>query len=246
MRPRRTTERSLIVAGANPVLELLRSEIAVERLLVGDGPRRVEILGASRRRGVPHVEADRAALDRLAGRPGHQGAVAVIAPFRYYAVEDVGTADARCVLVLDGIQDPRNLGAILRTARAAGVAGVVIPQDRSVGVTSVVVGASAGTVFGLRIARVPNLVRAMNDLKELGFWLAGLLPTAEQSLFELDSPGRIGLVVGGEAEGLRALVRRTCDLEVRIPMTPGVESLNVAVATGIALFELCRKNGQRG
>lgn len=244
MRSGRTTDRELVVSGANPVLELLRSGMPVERVLVGAGPRRREILAESGRRGMTPVEVDRHELDRLAGRPGHQGAVAVAPPYAYRVLDELGTPGGSSALVLDGIQDPRNLGAILRTARAAGVAGVVLPQDRSVGVTSVVVAASAGTLFGLRIARVPNLVRAMKDLKAFGFWLIGLLPGASRSVFELDPPGRLALVVGGEGEGLRALVRRSCDLEVSIPMAPGVESLNVSVATGVALFELDRRTRQ--
>src|SRR5262245_13048141 len=138
MRHRRTTEPALVVTGANPVLELLRSGAPVERLVIGPGPRRADLVSESRRRGVAHVEGDRATLDRLAGRGGHQGTVAYAPPFRYRALEDVDAAGARCILVLDGIQDPRNLGAILRTARAAGVSGVVLPQDRSCGITSVV------------------------------------------------------------------------------------------------------------
>jgi len=244
MRQHRTTEPALVVTGANPVLELLRSGAPVERLVIGPGPRRAELVSESRRRGVAHVEGDRATLDRLAGRGGHQGTVAYAPPFRYRALEDVDVAGARCILVLDGIQDPRNLGAILRTARAAGVGGVVLPQDRSCGITSVVVGASAGTLFGLRIARVPNLVQAMKRLKAKGFWLTGLVPAATRSLFELVDLDRVALVVGGEGDGLRPLVRRTCDFEVRIPMATGVESLNVSVAAGVALFELCRKTGQ--
>jgi 23S rRNA (guanosine2251-2'-O)-methyltransferase len=244
MRQRRTTEPALVVTGANPVLELLRSGAPVERVVIGPGPRRTELMSETRRRGVPCVEGDRATLDRLAGRAGHQGTVAYAPPFRYRALEDIDAASVRCILVLDGIQDPRNLGAILRTARAAGVGGVVLPQDRSCGITSVVVGASAGTLFGLRIARVPNLVQAMKRLKAVGFWLTGLVPAATRSLFELTELDRIALVVGGEGDGLRALVRRTCDFEVRIPMAAGVESLNVSVAAGVALFELCRKAGQ--
>jgi 23S rRNA (guanosine2251-2'-O)-methyltransferase len=241
MRPERTTERPLVVVGANPVLELLRSGVAVVRLVVGPGPRQAEILAAARRCGAALEEADPRTLDRLAGRPGHQGAVALAPPFRYHGLDEVAASGDRPVLVLDGVQDPRNLGAILRTARAAGVGGVVLPQDRSAGITSVVVVASAGTLFGLRIARVPNLVRAMKQLKDLGFWLVGLLPTASRSLFDTEPPGRVALVVGGEGTGLRTLVRRTCDLEVSIPMAPGVESLNVSVATGVALFELRRQ-----
>jgi 23S rRNA (guanosine2251-2'-O)-methyltransferase len=233
-----------MVTGVNPVLELLRSGTPVERILVGPGPRRGEILAECRRQGVTPVQADRQALDRLAARPAHQGTVAVVPGFRYADLDRVGQAGERLALVLDGIQDPRNLGAILRTARAAGVGGVVLPQDRSVGITSVVVGASAGALFGLRIVRVPNLARAMEALKASGFWLVGLAPQASASVFELNIPGRVALVVGGEGGGIRPLVRRTCDLLAGIPMAPGVESLNVSVATGVALFELRRRARQ--
>ncbi len=241
MRPGRTTEDQLVVAGVNPVLELLRSESPVDRVLVGPGPRRDELLAECRRRHLSPLHADRHTLDQAAGRPAHQGAVAIAPGFRYADLEDLSGSSARLALVLDGVQDPRNLGAILRSARAAGVGGVILPQDRCVGVTSVVVGASAGTLFGLRIVRVPNLVRAMQRLKDAGFWLVGLVPGAAGSLFELDLADRVALVVGGEGGGLRPLVRRTCDLEASIPMAPGVESLNVSVAAGVALFELRRR-----
>jgi len=241
MRTGRTTDGRLVVSGANGVLELLRSGVTVERLLLGDGPRRGELLAEGRKRGLVAVDADRATLDRIAGRPGHQGAVAVAAPFRYASLESIAESRSPLVLVLDNVQDPRNLGALLRTARASGVGAVVLPRDRSVGVTSVVAVASAGTLFGLPIVRVPNLVRAMNSLKAFGFWLVGLVPSSPQSLFELDVPDRVALVLGSEGSGLRQLVQRTCDLEVAIPMASGVESLNVSVAAGVALFELRRR-----
>ncbi len=230
-----------MVAGINPVLELLRSRSPVDRVLLGPGPRRAEVVAACAQRGIPAEEVDRVTLDRTAGRPGHQGAVALAPAFRYHDLERLGEGGEGLALILDGIQDPRNLGAILRTARAAGVGGVVLPQDRSAGITSVVVGASAGALFGLRIVRVPNLVRAMRTLKGLGFWMVGLIPSASPDLFDLDVPDRVALVVGGEGGGLRPLVRRTCDLEARIPMASGVESLNVSVAAGVALFELRRR-----
>jgi 23S rRNA (guanosine2251-2'-O)-methyltransferase len=244
MRSGRTTEPTLVVAGVNPVLELLRSDAPVDRVLLGPGPRRGEVVAACGRRGVKAQDADRQTLDRTAGRAVHQGAVALTPAFRYRDLDHLAGGEVRHALVLDGIQDPRNLGAILRTARAAGVGGVVLPQDRSAGITSVVVSASAGTLFGLPIIRVTNLVRAMNTLKDFGFWLLGLAPGASSSLFELDLPERVALVVGGEGGGLRSLVRRTCDLEARVPMAAGVESLNVSVATGVALFELRRRARQ--
>ena len=237
----RTTEEPLIVYGANPVLELLRSGAPVERLVLGPGPRQAELRAAARTRRVTVVDGDRSMLDRLATGAHHQGAVAISGPFAYAGLERLLDPSCPTALVLDGVQDPRNLGAILRTARAAGVGGVVLPRDRCVGVTPVVAAASAGLLFGLPIARVSNLVRAMEDLKQGGYWLVGLTPAAPQSLYALDLPTRPALVVGGEGEGLRTLVRQRCDFLASLPMAAGVESLNVAVATGIALYEVRRR-----
>ncbi len=220
------------------MLGLLRSAAPVTHLYVGGGARAAEVIAAARSRGIAVETADRERLAQLAGSSHHQGVVAVAPPFRYVGFDTLLRPECRSVLVLDGVQDPRNLGAILRTARAAGVGGVVLPSDRCVGVTAVVAGTAAGLLFGLPIARVPNLVRAMGQLKEAGFWLVGLVPQGGQALFGFDPPARLGLVVGGEGEGLRELVQRTCDFSVSIPMTSDVESLNAAVATGVALYDL--------
>src|SRR5947207_1168099 len=159
----RTTARArdagpLVVYGANPVLELLRIGEPVTRLVLGRGPREAEVAAVARARNLPCEEADRATLERLAGSPHHQGVVAVTGPFRYAPLERVVAEGSNSALVLDGVQDPRNLGAVLRTARAFGVGGVLLPRDRSAGVTPAVVAASAGLLFGLAIAQVPNLV----------------------------------------------------------------------------------------
>jgi 23S rRNA (guanosine2251-2'-O)-methyltransferase len=236
----RTTDAPLVVYGANVVRELLAGDAPVERVVVGAAAAATaELEAAARRRGLRCEVVDRHALDRLAGTAAHQGAVAVVPPFGWTPLEAL--VEAPGLLVLDGVQDPRNLGAIVRTARAAGIAGIVVPQDRSVGITAVVVAASAGTVFGIRVARVPNLVRAIEGIKDAGGWTVGLVPQGGTSLYELDLAPRTALVVGGEGEGLRRLVRRSCDYSATIPMAPGVESLNVSVATGIALFELRRR-----
>jgi len=231
-------EAPLVVYGANAVLELLRSGGPVDRLCLGRGPREAEVSAAARARGVRVETAERGALDRLAGSPHHQGAVAVTSPFAYAPFDRLLAPSCPSALVLDGIQDPRNLGAILRTARALGVGGVVLPRDRSAGITSVVAAASAGLLFGLAVVQVPNLVRAMAALKAAGFWLVGLSPGGGTPLPTLEPPTRPALVAGGEGEGLRPLVRRTCDFMASIPMAPGVESLNVGVAVAIALYEL--------
>ena len=228
----------LVVYGANPVLELLRSGDPIERLCLGRGPREAELTAAARARDVRVEGADRATLDRLAATPHHQGAVAITPPFAYAALERLLATDCASALVLDGVQDPRNLGAILRSARALGVRGVVLPRDRSAAVTPVVVAAASGLLFGLPIARVPNLVRAMEALKAAGFWLVGLSPRGGMPLDRFEAPSRPALIAGGEGEGLRPLVQRGCDFTVSIPMTPGVESLNVGVAVAIALYAL--------
>src|SRR5262245_24185756 len=234
----RTTDGPLTIFGANPVLELLRSNGPVTRVYVAQGSRGAEIESVARQRGVPVEGATREALDRRAGSPHHQGAVAITPPFRYADLGRVLEPACPSALVLDGVQDPRNLGAILRTARAAGTGAVVLPRDRCVGVTPVVVAASAGLVFGLPVVKVPNLVRAMGELKGAGYWLFGLVPREGDAIHEREAVGRPALVAGGEGEGMRSLVRRTCDFAVSIPMAPGVESLNVSVAVGIALYEL--------
>lgn len=245
MSRQRTTDPRLVVFGVNAVEGALRADAPVERVVVAAGRATEAVASLARSRGVRCEVGDRATLDRLAQNPHHQGAVAFTAPYRYAELDDVARS-RRGVLLLDSVQDPRNLGAILRTARAAGVGGVVLPQDRSVGVTPVVVSASAGCLFGLRIARVPNLVRAMEALKTAGYWLVGLVPGAERPVFDLPDVDPPALVVGGEGEGLRPLVRRTCDFEAALPMAPGVESLNVSVATGIALYELLVRPRRRG
>lgn len=246
--PRRARVRErdapLVVYGANPVRELLRSAAPVARLCLGSGPYAAELAAAAARRGVTVETADRATLERLAGSPHHQGAVAVGAPFRYAPLEALVAPPCASALVLDGVQDPRNLGAILRTARAFGVGGVILPRDRSVGVTPVVVAAAAGLLFDLPIVQVANLVRAMEDLKHAGFWLVGLDPRAGTPIDRLDRPSRPALVAGGEGEGLRALVQRSCDYTVSIPMAPGVESLNVGVAVAVALYALVGQRAQ--
>jgi 23S rRNA (guanosine2251-2'-O)-methyltransferase len=235
----RTNDEALLVHGANAVAELLRSGEPVARLqLQRGGPRTSELAAEARARGVTAEVADRSVLVRLAGTPHHQGAVAFTRPFPYRELEDLLAVGLDSALVLDGVQDPRNLGAILRTARAAGVGAVVLPRDRSVGVTPVVASASAGLVFGLPIARVANLVRGMEALRKAGLWTVGLVPHAASPLYGFAPPARIALVAGGEGDGLRSLVRRTCDFTVSLPMASGVESLNVGVAVAVALYEL--------
>lgn len=241
MAHRRTTDDALVVTGSNVVRELLASGHPVERLWARGTPA-ADVARAAAARGMRLESAAPDELARLAQGGQHQGIVARVGEYRYAALEEIAAAPGRAVLVLDGVQDPQNLGAILRTARAAGVAGVVIPKDRAAGVTGAVASASAGHVFGVRVARVTNVARACEALKEAGWWLVGLVMGAERTVFELaDALDRPALVVGGEGAGIRQLVRAGCDFEATIPMAPGVESLNVSVATGIALYAVTHR-----
>jgi len=229
------------VTGSNPVRELLASAHPVERVWVR-GSADAQLAAAAAARRVPVESASPDVLARIAGGAAHQGIVARVPEYRYAELDAVSGAAGNAVLVLDGIQDPQNLGAILRTSRAAGVAGVVIPKDRAATVTTAVASASAGHVFGVRLARVTNLARACEALKEARWWLVGLVAGADRDVFEVGRGlERPALVVGSEGTGLRQLVRQGCDFEAAIPMAAGVESLNVSVATGIALYALTHR-----
>jgi len=211
-------------------------------------PRVKEVAERARELGVKPHARDRAALDRMTGGARHQGVVA-----RYNAPEPlaeselpklVEAAEAGALfLVLDGVTDPHNLGACLRSAEAAGVTAVIVPKDRAVGITPTVRRASAGAADRVPLVAATNLARALKALKDAGVWLVGLVGDIDASLYSIDLKGPIAIVLGSEGEGMRRLTREACDFVARIPMLGGVESLNVSVATGIALFETLRQRG---
>lgn len=197
----------------------------------------------------PHAR-DRAALDRMTGGTRHQGVVArynAPAPLAESALAGLAGQAGRegLFLVLDGVTDPHNFGACLRSAEAAGVTAVVVPKDRAVGVTPTVRRASAGAADRVPIVAATNLARALKTLKDAGVWLVGLAGESEQSVYAVDLDGPIAIVLGGEGEGMRRLTREACDFLARIPMRGDVESLNVSVATGITLFEALRQRGAK-
>jgi 23S rRNA (guanosine2251-2'-O)-methyltransferase len=239
-----------IVYGLNPVRELLRASAEVSELWLAEGGTRgaafAELERLARNGDAKIRSAPRAKLDRLAGTDRHQGVVAVVADFRYAEVEEVleaARASGRPALlvVLDGVEDPHNLGAIIRSAHALGAHGVVIPKDRAVGVTPAVAKASAGAVERIPVARVTNVAQCLEGLKEAGVWSVALAADGEKPLTGLDLKGAIALVLGSEGEGLRPLVRRTCDLAAHIPMTGGLDSLSVSAAAAVALYEAARQ-----
>jgi 23S rRNA (guanosine2251-2'-O)-methyltransferase len=208
-----------------------------------------EIVALADRRGVPVRRVDRLQLDKLGKRINHQGVVAEVSGYPYVDLDEIlATAAERgeppWILLLDCLQDPQNLGTLLRTAEIVGVHGVVLPARRSAQVTPAVVSASSGASEHLRVAQVTNLVRAMESLKERDVWIAGLEDVAAaQELWQADLGGALGLVVGSEGQGIRRLVRETCDFYIRLPMHGQVNSLNAAVAGSVALYEVARQRG---
>jgi 23S rRNA (guanosine2251-2'-O)-methyltransferase len=241
MPARRTTDEGLVVYGVNAVLGLLRSAQPPAQVFVRGSEMSRDVAAEVARSGIRLIELSASEMERLAAGGRHQGVAARVSAFGYVSLEEIMGAPGRGAVVLDGIMDPRNLGAIVRSARAAGVRGVVLPRDRSASVTTAVVTASAGTVFGLPVARVTNLARAMQTLKDAGMWLVGLAARAERSLVDLPDMDDPVVVVGAEGEGLRRLVRERCDFLARIPMAGDLESLNASVAVGIALYELAMR-----
>ena len=240
-------EQQEIICGRQPVLSALKSKTPIQRIIIAEGARGVvvdEIFELARETGVPYDVRDRPNLDRL-GVGNHQGVVAHIAARGYAEYEMVlDQLDPKnsLILFLDQIQDPHNLGAILRSACALGVEAVIIPKREACGLTSTVVKVAAGAVEHISVCRVDNLQKAMIQAQKSGVWLIGLDLTAEKEFSTVEFPSSIGLVVGNEGKGLRRLVAERCDFLVRIPMVcTGVSSLNVSVATGVALYEVMRQ-----
>lgn len=216
-------------------LDRRRHDRALERLRAAAGAR-----------GVTVHEVERRALDEMQPAGRHQGVIARLTDVGAAPVQDLPSLLARCtapafLLVLDGVQDPHNLGACLRSADAAGAHGVIVPKDRAVGLTPAVRKVASGAAESVPLVTVTNLARALDELKEAGVWLVGLAGEAEQALYDLDLTGPLALVLGAEGAGLRRLTRERCDFLARLPMAGTVGSLNVSVAAGVALFEAVRQ-----
>ena len=238
-----------MLLGFNAVESALESERrSVERVWIEKGKDRARVARLrtlARRRSVPVEEVDRVRIERLAGQPrsAHQGVVASVAALPYAEPEDLLDACGAeaILLVLDEVEDPRNLGALVRTAAGAGVAGIFIPERRSAGLSATVARAAAGAVEKVPMARVGNLANFIKSLKDRGFWTIGLDAAAGNAWDRTVYPARMALVIGGEGQGLRRLVRESCDEVVSIPLAGGLESLNVSVAAGICLYEVVRQ-----
>jgi 23S rRNA (guanosine2251-2'-O)-methyltransferase len=240
-----------LIYGVNPVLEALKGRRRpVERVAIALGARIArfdELMREAKAARVPVLRQPAAALDRAAGGRPHQGVVAWVGAARYARLDDVieRMDERRLVVLLDGVEDPHNLGAIVRTAECAGAAGVVIPERGAAGLTETVAKTSAGALEHIPVARVANLVAAIETLKQSGVWVVGLEAGAPISYADYDYSEPTALVFGGEGKGLRRLVRERCDVLCSIPLYGAIESLNVSVSVGVVLFEARRKHGIR-
>lgn len=234
------------IAGIHPVREALRAGRPLDRVHVlrgAHGPRLQEIIDLARERGVPVRFESREALDRLVKGLPHQGAVAYGAAERYASLEELLDREGLLVL-LDGVEDPHNLGAIIRSAHAAGATAVVVPERRAAPLTETVAKAAAGALALLPVVKTSNLNRAIEELKQHGWWIYGLDERGPATLYETAFESKSALVLGGEGRGLHEQVRGKCDFVLRIPMAGAVASLNVSVAAGVALFEWRRRMGE--
>lgn len=237
------------IAGRNPVAEALRGGRALNKVMVQDGARGVtEIIAAAKEKGVAveFVKSDK--LDKLAQGVRHQGVVAYAAPVEFKTLEDAlkkaaAKGEAPFLLLLDELQDPQNLGALIRTADAAGVHGILLPKRRSCPLNAVVAKISAGAVEYVPVIQIGNIVQQLKDLKKQGFWVAGADMDGEPYI-KANLTGPLVLVIGAEGKGLGRLVKENCDIIVSLPMQGGVNSLNAAAAGAVLMYEVVRQRGQ--
>jgi 23S rRNA (guanosine2251-2'-O)-methyltransferase len=237
------------ICGVHAVFEALSSrQPPIERIHIAreaHSPKVKEILDLARERGVPVRREERGILDRMAEGEVHQGIIAISAALKYADFGVLFKVGKPLVVILDGVEDPHNLGAVMRTAEACGASGVVVPDRHSAPLSATVVKASAGASAYVPVVRVKNLVTAIDEMKERGLWIVGIDPAGAGDWTDFDYSGPIALVLGGEHRGLRRLVREHCDVLVRIPMLGKIASLNISVAAGVVLYEVVRQRSAR-
>ena len=236
------------IEGKNPVFEALKSEVPVNKLFISD--KRTdktiqEIIDIAKDSGIPFVFCDKKKLDEMSVTDHHQGVIAKAATVRYSELEDIFTCADKCgekpfVFVLDGIEDPHNLGAIIRTAHEAGAHGVVISKRHSAGITPVVARAAAGACNHMNIVRVSNISQTLDKLKDKGMWFV-CGDMGGEVMYKQDLTGSIGIVIGNEGSGVSPLVKKNCDMVTSIPMYGKVGSLNASVAAGVLAYEIVRQ-----
>lgn len=237
-----------VLFGRNSVIEALKGERNIDKLLIQKGEKEgsvIKIISAAKAKNIVIQEVEKSKLDELTGREKHQGVVAYVAAHEYVSVDEI-LEDAKAkgeqpfVLILENIQDPHNLGAIIRTAHTAGVHGIIIPKRRAVGLTGTVAKSSAGALEHTKVAKVSNIAQTIKDLQQKGLWIA-CADMGGTTLYEENLTGPIGIVVGSEGEGISKLTRQICDYVVSVPMYGKVTSLNASVAASIMVYEVVRQ-----
>ena len=237
------------IEGRNSVIELLESKKDINKIFVTKGERHGsinKILAMAKERNVIIVEKDKKQMAQMAQTPNHQGVIAIVPPFEYCEIEDI-LENAKIknedpfVLILDGIEDPHNLGSIIRTAETAGVHGIIIPKRRAASVNSTVSKVSAGAVEHIKIARITNISDSIQKLKDNGLWICGTDIDAKNYYYDQDLKGPLGIVIGNEGQGMSEKVKKNCDFLVKIPMKGKVTSLNASVSTGIVVYEAVKQ-----
>ncbi|MDO4540264.1 MAG: 23S rRNA (guanosine(2251)-2'-O)-methyltransferase RlmB [Syntrophomonadaceae bacterium] len=237
------------LTGINSILEAIRGRRRVQKIIVQEGKngkKIEELLRLAEKRGIFCQTVDRRRLDQMASPEPHQGVLALVDEYRYAQLEEileyaVGQGGEPLLLILDGIEDPQNLGAIIRTAECAGVHGIIVPRHGSAEIGAAVGRASAGAVEHMRIHQAANLVNTIRALKDKGFWIMAADMDGEQDYYRTALPRPAALVIGGEGGGIRRLVKENCDLTVRIPMWGQVNSLNASIAAALLIYEVKRQ-----
>ena len=243
------TENDGIIEGRNAVTEALRAGVAIDKIFIARGETDSalgHIASTAREKGIVVVDADRRKLDAMSRTHSHQGVIAQAAVREYASVDDILAAarekgENPLIVVCDELSDPHNLGAVIRTADAAGAHGVIIPKRRSAGLTAVVAKTSAGAVAHVPVARVANLTSLLKELKEEGIWVFGAAAEGPTSLYQADFKGPAAIVIGSEGTGMSRLVEETCDFTVSIPMLGKINSLNASAAAAVLLYEAVRQ-----
>ena len=242
-------ENDGVIEGRNAVIEALRAGTAIDKIYIMKGETDSalgHIASAAREKGIVVVDADRRKLDGMSRTHSHQGVIALAAVREYASVDDILNAarekgENPLIVVCDELSDPHNLGAVIRTADAAGAHGIIIPKRRSAGLTAVVAKTSAGAVSHIPVARVPNITALLKELKQEGVWIFGTARGGSTSLYEADLKGPAAIVIGSEGSGMSRLVAQECDFTVSIPMKGDLDSLNASAAAAILLYEAVRQ-----
>lgn len=242
------------IVGRNPVLEVLKAEKEIDKIYVSKGELKgsiKKIISIAKDKNIVIQYVDKKKLDQIAPGVNHQGVAALVTPYDYYSIDDIlnkakESKELPFIIILDGIEDPHNLGAIIRTAECAGVHGIIIPKRRAAHVTETVYKSSAGAVEHMLIAKVSNIPSTIDRLKDDGLWIYGADANGENYYFDTELKGPVALVIGSEGKGISKLVKEKCDFLVKIPMYGKISSLNASNAASILIYEVVRQNYGKG